>query len=265
MCWPQAKASKPTRRPRLMARSPSSLRSAAARSMPPRLSGDTLEHTSRRSHPSSCMTSNLRSARANTRSRLSAGMPSKSRNGWKAMIARPRSLVSLRTSAGVPPKESRSFSKISTPAKPAAAMASSFSARSPLKETVAIDSFMDHSCFALDAGCGFGVAGRQGLVKRAVHALKVRLQPGKEAERLRRLVHAHATTERRLNRSVDDVGDPKVGAQQLAPYARRPAVQHQVGHERRGACAIAVVDEGGAQVHLRKGDRPSGAARAHQH
>src|SRR5262249_40870873 len=42
--------------PRLLARSPSSLRSAAARSMPPRLSGDTLVHTSRRSQPSSCMT-----------------------------------------------------------------------------------------------------------------------------------------------------------------------------------------------------------------
>ncbi len=42
-------------------------------------------------------------------------------------------------SAGEPSNVSRSFSKISTPSKPIAAAASIFSARVPLRETVAID------------------------------------------------------------------------------------------------------------------------------
>ena len=43
------------------------------------------------------------------------------------------------TSFGVPLKDSRSLSKISTPVKPAAAVASSFSARPPASDTVAIE------------------------------------------------------------------------------------------------------------------------------
>ncbi len=109
--------------------------------MPPTLSGETFEHTISRSQPSSAIRSNLRSARANTRSRFSPVMPSKSRNGWKVMISSPRSAQRWRTSAGVPLNDSRSFSKISTPLKPAAAIASSFSSRLPLSDTVAIDIF----------------------------------------------------------------------------------------------------------------------------
>ena len=207
------------RRPRLAARSPNSLRSAAARSMPPRDSGDTLEHTSRRSQPSSCIRSNLRSARANTRSRLSAGMPSKSRNGWKVTISSPRSATILRTSAGVPLKESRSFSKISTPLKPAPAMASSFSARSPLRETVAIDSFM--ACLLRAGRRRCRIARGERRRERALHALDIGLQPGEQAKRLGRLMHAHAPARQRarpgrasgldqlgLDRGVDDVGNP---------------------------------------------------------
>ena len=44
-----------------------------------------------------------------------------------------------RTSAGEPSKYSRSFSKISTPSKPAAAIACSFSISVPPSETVAIE------------------------------------------------------------------------------------------------------------------------------
>ena len=50
-----------------------------------------------------------------------------------------------RTSRGLPANCSRSFSKISTPSKPAAAMASSFSGRVPLRETVAIERCIDGS------------------------------------------------------------------------------------------------------------------------
>ncbi len=46
------------------------------------------------------------------------------------------------TSAGEPAKAIRSFSKISTVRKPAAAMASSFSGSTPERQTVAIDVFM---------------------------------------------------------------------------------------------------------------------------
>ena len=43
--------------------------------------GETLEQTSSNSAPSSCITSNLRSARSKARVRISPGRPSKSRNG----------------------------------------------------------------------------------------------------------------------------------------------------------------------------------------
>ena len=77
--------------PRLAARSPSSRKSAAARSMPPSATGETLEQTSIRSVPSSCIRSNLRSARSKARLRCGSGRPSKSRNGWNSVISRPRS------------------------------------------------------------------------------------------------------------------------------------------------------------------------------
>lgn len=91
-----------------------------------------------RSQPSSCITSNLRSARAKARLRWGSGMPSKSRKGWKVTICKPRSATMRRTSPGEPSKVSRSFSKISTAVKPAAAIASSFSSRVPDRQTVAI-------------------------------------------------------------------------------------------------------------------------------
>ena len=52
--------------------------------------------------------------------------------------ARPASRTIAPTSAGEWSEARKSFSKISTPSKPAAAMASSFSTRSPLSETVAM-------------------------------------------------------------------------------------------------------------------------------
>ena len=91
MWRPQASASKAMRRPRLAARSPSSRRSAAARSMPPSDSGATLLQIIKRSVPSSCMTSNLRSARSMARSRRPGGMPSKSRNGCRVTMSSPSS------------------------------------------------------------------------------------------------------------------------------------------------------------------------------
>src|SRR6185436_3736941 len=65
-------------------------------------------------------------------------MPSKSRKGWNVMVRNPRPSIMRRTSAGVPLNDNRSFSNISTPLKPAAAIASSFSFRTPLRQTVAI-------------------------------------------------------------------------------------------------------------------------------
>ncbi len=55
----------------------------------PRLSAATLLQIIRRSQPSSSMTSNLRSARANTRARWLSGMPSKSRNGCSVTMPSP--------------------------------------------------------------------------------------------------------------------------------------------------------------------------------
>ena len=88
------------------------------------------------------MTSNLRSARSKARLRCGSGRPSKSRNGWNSVIASPASRAMRPTSRGEPSKARKSFSKISTPSNPAAAIAASFSARSPLIETVAIEVFI---------------------------------------------------------------------------------------------------------------------------
>src|SRR5262245_31545647 len=92
------------------------------------------------------MTSNFRSARSKVRARCGSGMPSKSRNGCSVTILSPSAATWRATSAGVIAADSRSFSKISTCLKPAAAIASSFSLRSPLRLTVAIEAFMtnDH-------------------------------------------------------------------------------------------------------------------------
>ena len=97
------------------------LRSAAARSIPPRLSADTLLQIMSGSQPSSCITSNLRSARANTRCLWSFGIPSKSRNGCSARMPIPSWSVRRRTSRGELLKVIRAFSKISAASNLAAA------------------------------------------------------------------------------------------------------------------------------------------------
>ena len=63
-------------------------------------------------------------------------------------MSRPSSRQASRTSAGVPLKVTRSFSKISTASNLAAAMASSFSPRVPLRETVAIEVFISGLLYA---------------------------------------------------------------------------------------------------------------------
>ena len=69
-------------------------------------------------------------------------MPSKSRNGWNSVISSPASRTIRPISRGEASKVRKSFSKISTPSKPAAEIASSFSPRSPLIDTVAIEVFI---------------------------------------------------------------------------------------------------------------------------
>src|SRR5665213_3587440 len=255
MWRPQAKASKPTRRPRLAARSPSARKSAAARSMPPSESGDTLLHTISRSQPSSCIKSNLRSARSKVRVRCGSGMPSKSRNGWKVMALSPRSAISLAMSGGVPLYDSKSLSKNSTPRNPAAAIASSFSLKPPLRQTVAIDVFMDTLSERLSHR---SIPRGERSGKCGVHAFDVRLDAGKQPERLGRLMHAHAAAgqnfatlggsgldEGSLNRRVDHVGGPMIRAQGRnghripgkAVHADRGGVDDTVG---RGDLAFKV-------------------------
>jgi len=107
--------------------------------MPPMEAGEMLLQINIRSVRSSCISANLRSARAKLRLRCGSGMPSKSRNGWKAQIFRLSSPQRSLTSRGEPLKERRSASKISTSSKPAAAMARSFSSSVPDSETVAIE------------------------------------------------------------------------------------------------------------------------------
>src|SRR5262245_57338655 len=194
MWRPQANASKATRGPRDLARSPSACKSAAARSMPPSESGDTLLQIMRRSQPNSCMMSNFRSARAKARARLSSGKPSKSRNGCRVITSRPRSPTARRTSRGVPLEDRRSFSKISTASNFAAAMASSFSPRLPLRETVAIEVLMVHPVSMLDS-VYFGegaFANGNGSEKSALHSRNIGRNSREQPERFCRLEDAHA-------------------------------------------------------------------------
>ena len=98
-------------------------KSAAARSMPPseRRNVAADQHQVGAPVPPSgrtCARLGRDSARVAAR-----GMPSKSRNGWKAQMARPRSRHIWPTSRGLPLNESKSFSKISTASNPAAATA----------------------------------------------------------------------------------------------------------------------------------------------
>src|SRR5262249_3476615 len=83
--------------------------------------------------------SNFFSALRNAWLRCGSGKPSKSRNGWSAHMRRPRSPHMRATSRAEPSKQVKSFSKISTASKPAAAMVLSFSSRAPPIETVAIE------------------------------------------------------------------------------------------------------------------------------
>ena len=136
---PQARASKPIRKPRRAARSANSARSALERSGSPRASSETLEQMHRSLVPSSSIRSNLRWARSKLRARMGSGMPSKSRMGCSAMISRPRSCAMARTSRGLPLKKVRSFSKISMVRKPARAAAASFTSSVPPMQTVAMD------------------------------------------------------------------------------------------------------------------------------
>src|SRR5665213_2402724 len=159
--------------------------------MPPSDCGDTLLHTISRSQPSSCMTSNLRSARSKARPRCGSGMPSKSRNGWNVAIFRPRSATSLATCVGVPLYDSRSLSKISTPRNPAAAIACSFSLKPPLRQTVAIEVFMGPALY-------FPALFLEELIGRIARSMRLahrRFQPGdfllKERDSLGQILGRH--------------------------------------------------------------------------
>src|SRR5439155_3653526 len=133
------------RRLRRAARSASSCNCAAERSVSPSDTGDVLEQTSISGTPSSCIRSNLRSARSRLRLNNSSGMPSKSRNGWYRSSAKPRSAAIERNSFALPLKLMKSLSNSSIASNRAAAAASSFWRKVPLSETVAIDLRMSRS------------------------------------------------------------------------------------------------------------------------
>jgi hypothetical protein len=63
-------------------------------------------------------------------------------------MPRPRPAARSRICSGERGQEIRSFSKISTPSNPAAAIAASFSVRVPLTETVAMHLRMPSSCMS---------------------------------------------------------------------------------------------------------------------
>jgi hypothetical protein len=110
--------------------------------MPPTACGDSVEQISMRSVPSSPIRSNFASARSKARVRCSPVSVSKSRKGWNTVRSSPWSRIMRPTSRALPSKVRKSISNSSTPSKPAAAMAASFSFRSPLIETVAMEVFM---------------------------------------------------------------------------------------------------------------------------
>src|SRR5262245_63891972 len=108
-------------------------------------------------------------------------------------MPRPRLSMVLRTSDGVPLKVMRSFSKISTASNFAAAMASSFSFRLPLNETVAIDVFMvmppREMSPSLDQPL---LSDRRRGGESPLHPVEIGKHAGEQPERFDRLVDAHA-------------------------------------------------------------------------
>ncbi len=124
----------------------------------------------------------------------------------------------------MPLYDSKSLSKISTPRNPAAAIASSFSLRPPLRQTVAIDVFMTLSSDFPAPDQLFRerrIARGERLGESAMQPRDVGLDAGKSPERFDRLVHAHPAAvhhprafrgggldEGRFDRRVDDVGSP---------------------------------------------------------
>ena len=99
----------------------------------------TLLHTSTMPMPSRCAVANVAPARRRLSAKVVSSTPSMSRNGWYRSSDRPSRLLSARISSGLWSLAIRSGSKSSTPSKPAAAQACSFSVSDPLSETVAMD------------------------------------------------------------------------------------------------------------------------------
>ena len=132
-------------------------------------------------------------------------------------MLRPSASARARTSAGASGELIRSGSKISTPSKPAAAAASSFSSSVPLRQTVAIERRISDRPTA---------PASDGEV--AQHPLAVGRDAGEQLERAGGLHDRHPAAVERpaaelarvleqlgLERAVDDLGHPQLRAQQL--------------------------------------------------
>ena len=198
-CRPQASASKPMSMPNPSAISPSSRRSAAARSMPPSEAGETLEQIriaagAELVHQLELALRPLEAARA---LRLGHALEVAERlegDDLEPVVAH----HAARSPRGEPSCASTSASKISTPSKPAAAIAASFSVSEPPSETVAIENFMPSSS-ALPQQAPRRSAAVEDL--EGVQALvEVELVPAHHRKPLRRGVAQELRVDRRIDR-----------------------------------------------------------------
>ena len=161
-----------------------------------------------------------------------AGPPAPPRSrgtAGRASMRSPSSSARRRTSARRERRADRGRSRTARPpSKPACAAASSFSSSVPLSETVAIERRTPPP---------LGRARELGEV--AQHPLGVGPHAGEQLERARGLEHGHAAAVERaaagvargaqqlgLQRPVDDLGDPQVGAQQRRVERRARMVGH---------------------------------------
>ena len=153
--------------------------------------------------------------------RAAPAAPPRSRGtAGRGRCSGPSASARSRTSAGASGELIRSGSKISTPSKPAAAAASSFSSSVPLRQTVAIERRIRRRRPRVSVG------------EVAQHPLAVGRDAGEQLERAGGLHDGHPAAVERpaaelaraleqlgLERAVDDLGDPQLRRAAAPPGA----------------------------------------------
>ena len=222
-CRPQASASNATVAPASAATSPTRCSCSAVRSRSSTAPGVALEHASRVVVPSSAITPSFVRSRCSTASNWSGATPSTSRTGWNSAISSPRSAHRDATSLGTSGEPIRSLSNSSIASKPAPAAARQLvlehAADRHRGDALAHQPVSSLKCADMRAAS----AGRPVKYSNAPTACCTAIPPPVSTRQPRAAGRRHQLG---LEREVDDVADPEVGAQQLDRDRRAGVAVH---------------------------------------